>query len=584
MASMTVGTIPYYRPPQLRRQENKLWHDAAGSSEQLKGKLVESPRRLRRIRADPWKDTRSLDSGQWDQGKGRRRNVSNPRVTVTQNRQEVESSELFDESFASNTQSESKLQASKQPSKYPPHNGRPRNLNIVGSRSPIRIVTTAGPELTKSVPGNHRISNSSEQMAGPLKIRDLPSKDLVFDVPSPRNPGSNENQHQNVGMRPMEWQRIRYLRFYIWRLRSKIHDMRLALRQQQQIKSSADNVLLQRITVQELEAPSQMSQNRMAEKSIPQLMQDSRDARDVYGPLEDDCTQLEDNLTRHEFELTRLEERLYGHSSQHSTIDEDNLPLPSSHSQSSRQDNSLIEDSDDEDESPKFHPLVKEFLSATGDLDLLRERLYELLEEKAALDDKRESRERFGLSLPYDEQDFLNNFQSEHDNLVKDIQQLEVKVEGLKQDCLFKGLIDQDGEPLSDFQSWERSSFIEDEGIDSKGQVSEYVRYPVLLPVPEFKKKEVLKQSDWKPATKSDSTAGRVNGWLLDRLRTSPLDVSLLARTFERLFGEPNDQWELAVLSLWYDDGTTTSTSEVRVYTSSTSLTMQVPHGSTKSF
>jgi hypothetical protein len=42
---------------------------------------------------------------------------------------------------------------------------------------------------------------------------------------------------------------------------------------------------------------------------------------------------------------------------------------------------------------------------------------------------------------------------------------------------------------------------------------------------------------------------------MLDKLRSSPLDVNLLARTFESVAGKTRDEWQLDVLKLWYKDG-----------------------------
>jgi len=66
-----------------------------------------------------------------------------------------------------------------------------------------------------------------------------------------------------------------------------------------------------------------------------------------------------------------------------------------------------------------------------------------------------------------------------------------------------------------------------------------------------------------------DPTPRRINEWMLRQLRNSALDVNLLARTFQAIFGEIDDRWQIHVLTLWYNDGTMISAGSVRIYTSS---------------
>jgi hypothetical protein len=144
---------------------------------------------------------------------------------------------------------------------------------------------------------------------------------------------------------------------------------------------------------------------------------------------------------------------------------------------------------------------------------------------------------------------------------------LEIEVEELKQECLTKNLIDEDGEP-TDIRAQEQEIFEKEDELVSGSQISEYSKYPILLPQRGVKQEETS-EYDPNPGEKSFTVAGRINTWLLDRLRSSPLDVGLLARTYEGKGGDPSDCWQISVLRLWYEDGTITGATGFQVYTSS---------------
>ena len=48
--------------------------------------------------------------------------------------------------------------------------------------------------------------------------------------------------------------------------------------------------------------------------------------------------------------------------------------------------------------------------------------------------------------------------------------------------------------------------------------------------------------------------------WILNRLRSSPLELNFLARIFEGTVGEKiQDDWQLSVLKFWHQDGMVTA-------------------------
>jgi hypothetical protein len=158
--------------------------------------------------------------------------------------------------------------------------------------------------------------------------------------------------------------------------------------------------------------------------------------------------------------------------------------------------------------------------------------------------------------LGIDEQAWLDNSGALLSKALMEVQRLEEEVEALKQDCMALGLVGKDGEPL-DLADTERDIFKDEAEVYSGTHVSEYARYPILLPKP-LVDTEVLNEDVPDPGETKFTLGGMVNKWMLDRLRTSALEVNLLARTYEieAKGKETSEKWQLSVLKLWYRDGT----------------------------
>jgi hypothetical protein len=298
-------------------------------------------------------------------------------------------------------------------------------------------------------------------------------------------------------------------------------------------------------------------------------MHDCQVARDDYGPLEDDCNRLEDLLNGQELELDRLEEAFYNRPPDEPSILSES-PLQLAEIDDSQPYSGSVEE---EEEEFEYHPSVARYLSKMGDLDLLQERLEDLLDEKRLLEEERVKRLRFGLTLNVEDQQWLENAHNQEDELSEKIRFLEKDLEIMKQDCVSRGLVDADGEPV-DFQIREQRSFDGEEDLDPLEHRSEYVKYPLLIPHPGMKPRNFEAYGP-EPDEKSDFTTIRINEWLLQQLRTSALEVNLLARTFQNLSGAIDDRWQTAVLMGWYRDGTVGKPNHIRVYTSS--MTTQAP-------
>ncbi|KUJ07132.1 uncharacterized protein LY89DRAFT_691933 [Mollisia scopiformis] len=455
------------------------------------------------------------------------------------------------------------------------------------------------PRARPSAPSNslspQSYSNSSQKdLVKQKPVLDLQGRrSVTFQLPTsspelvtiPNTPlGRPSSQDTQKSQSRQEWQQIHMLaasvlRADVWDLRSQVHQMRASLREKQHAKAAADDILFRRISYMTARGlnltDSGDSSPLSGQKSLTQLMDDCQQARNEYGPLEDDCTILEDRLSQQEFKLTRLEEQIYARNNE----PQQNPNSPQSPYQDDEPSLSPSICSDDDNlEASGYHPLVNEYLSKLGDLDLMQERLDEFRDEKAALEGEKQSRQRFGLVLDAIDQEWLDDAEAEYSEIIGKIRALEKDLERLKQICLSKNLIDEGGDP-TDFQSQEGSYFEKEEDLSSSDHVSEYVKYPLLLPHP-GKKHQDTQIYEPQPDLASETAMTRINEWLLDKLRISPLDVSLLASTFESLYGTMSRDWQFLVLNAWYEDDTARMMSDLDETIRSSELSQENPRGS----
>ncbi|KAH8671859.1 hypothetical protein BGZ60DRAFT_514574 [Tricladium varicosporioides] len=410
---------------------------------------------------------------------------------------------------------------------------------------------------------------------------DTHTGETILDSLTARVNSDNMTAQSDVGLGAREenfavptnvlWQRIQKLRLDNWSLRSQIHELRVQLRDKRTATAFSVDNLFQRIRKQQLlsQDPDSGYDSGHAKsdlKSIAQLIEKWQAARNDYGPLEDDCNLLEDRLNGEEFQLARMEDEYYRRLDPTKYLPTPGIPRyeePSVQSNSQMAGLSLEEFSDLE-----YHPQVANFLSKLGDLDLLREHYDELIEEQESLAEEKLSLAKVQRSLGSKAQDILDSWDSVKDDILIKLNALEDEVGRLRQDCLSKGLINEEDDP-TDFEIQEQASFSEDTDVVSQDHISEYVKYPSLLPR-QGVKENVLPPTEFEPDEKPDKSPGSVNQWLLNRLRSSALDVRLLASITEEWIEIMSIPWEELVLNAWFKDGTSKQP-ERRVYTSSMS-------------
>ncbi|TVY93862.1 hypothetical protein LAWI1_G001881 [Lachnellula willkommii] len=453
-------------------------------------------------------------------------------------------------------------------SKHPPEN---QTLPRVILRESYNALPDLGlhssisspPQCLSTKPSSAELSSEIEESQTPIRMEVSETPLRGYGQDSGTHPGLQNQDTRAPHSSRTAWQQIQRLRIDNWSLRSQIHEIRARLREKQINKSVAEDLLFKCFRSQEVLASSRMPNLLVeGEKTIAELMEDCQNARDEYGPLEDDCTTLEDQLSGQELRLARIEEDFYNRPKVTSISNYDDSVNPAFRSVSPESKGSFdaLDDID-------THPLASKFLSRLGDLDLLRERHGDLVEDREALEKERESRKQFQISLHADDQKWLDNATRSEEELLDEIHIVESDVAALRKQCLGMGLVDHNDE-LTNFESQEKLSFNGEEDVDSQDRISEYVKYPLLLPHPGVKH-EVLAEYDPMPDERSDNTTNRINDWLLQQLRSSALEVRLLASTYEDKGGEINERWQFSVLSSWYKDGTIAASRKFRLYSSS---------------
>jgi hypothetical protein len=351
------------------------------------------------------------------------------------------------------------------------------------------------------------------------------------------------------------WQRIRGLRELIWGMRLRLQQQRAILREKQYAKAVADDNYMKLVRLIQSVPFSELGDLKKDGKSLTQLFDVCEQTRAEYGPLEDDCNLLEDEIGSQELKLTNLEHEFTNRLTSFSTRNQEDMISELLSDVPSLESNSDMEE--------EFHPLVAEYLSKMGDVDILRERHEGHLDEKAAMESERETRRNVDLDLSPDDQLWLDGADEMEKEILEELRQAVDEAEQLKQKCLSEGLVHENGEP-KDFQTQEQEAF--DGDVDAKGQTSDFIKFPVLLPHSGTKHLSFRKSAP-KPEEKSGSAGDHINQWLLHDLRSSPLAVNLLARTFEDEVGNiERDHWQSHVLDLWYRDGAIKGASGYRIY------------------
>jgi hypothetical protein len=323
-------------------------------------------------------------------------------------------------------------------------------------------------------------------------------------------------------------------------IRLKAHERRSIIRRERQDLSDKDAQFMQELRNILLTSPNEKL------KPLMDLCEEMQTLRNELFPKEDDYNILEDQLISAEFELEQTGGRL--------------LTVLAGVRNSWQDDNELEslleEDFTELNQAPSMEsetqrPKDPEYLSRYGDRDIVLERLSELRHERAILVEEEKSRARVGMVLGKEAQDFLDNFDSRHDQLQQELAVIEddiarlmkahERTEGVFFATTLFDHLDNDAEPAPDEVrhsdlSLPPAAMLSSDVVQSsttQGQAtpgSDFsdnpCRDPLLLPIddiqPTFNR---FPDIDGRPLT----TEYRINTWLLKQQGAMGADIFINA-------------------------------------------------------
>ncbi|KMU92065.1 hypothetical protein CIHG_09903 [Coccidioides immitis H538.4] len=258
------------------------------------------------------------------------------------------------------------------------------------------------------------------------------------------------------------------------------------------------------------------------------LFEQYQDARNEYSSFEDDYNQLEDQLDREEFELEEVIKAL------RKAGDREGDKGLFSGSEKSAKNN-----------APNFaeiyHPLVIQYYSRIGDMNLLKEELWNLRAEYDMAQEDQATKHKYGMAVQDSNLlELLQNFAKYEEEILDDLTAVDNDVQQLKAQCDALGLLDDPQEstlldPLEVMEDipnlqWTRrrpSFFEENPGLQTSAEAK--------ISMTEFIDKWLLHQLFESP---------------LDRLRSSPEPIEF--PVYEP--HQANDSWAKLSVNLGTPD------------------------------
>jgi len=349
----------------------------------------------------------------------------------------------------------------------------------------------------------------------------------------------------DLGQAQEEWTRLCYLRTNALRLRSKLQDKRAELREKEEMKTSADEAFMKYVRGRN-EGSLSTATSPILNLDLEKFFSAMQLARDDYGEIACEYDGLEDLYAEVEYELSKLEGNIY--SSPNLGIFDDTEHIPLEEADEYLTAHGLLGISE---HSTDYHPLHATYLSRMGDLDLAWERYDNLMEEREVLMSKlspgKGSDEGYNVLL----QDLLGQATT----LRSEITVIQEDIKRLKAQCLDGGIVlaDTSDPSFSEIGTKNSSSG----GSMLSTGLSNYVKFPVLQPQPEEKDGALTTELE------ASGPSDRINQWILDELRTSPLEVNLLMRSTSQMMenldpalrANDDSQQQKTGLPFWTRDG-----------------------------
>lgn len=196
---------------------------------------------------------------------------------------------------------------------------------------------------------------------------------------------------------------------------------------------------------------------------------------------------------------------------------------------------------DDPLEDTRHSPELLRFLSQTGDVDALREKLVDLnFEHEQILSDK-ETREQFGLSLDEDSLAFLESFDLQNETLRNELHAAETVLNSLRQYLSHEDINNISAEDASQLQVGREitpQEYTAPLESTSQQDLGPHYRDPIFPPwqtEPIQISKYLDETRPTLPGTTPIDPTDFINGWLLNELQSSPKRWGVFSSVLETL-------------------------------------------------
>lgn len=436
-----------------------------------------------------------------------------------------------------------------------------------------------------------RERTSSPQRAQDAEAASSTTSEEVISGQDSNSAGSDTSSEGEV---ELLWTQLKEKRARLNEIKAQMAIKRKQLRDLRRKKDDADNAfmgVIRPILVNQrgiLHTPLNLLDRRLAEM---------QSLRNEYHFLESNYEGLEVMLDEEEEMLNNFETRFFSllaagrmrperHQSYEIPVDEeaeylDSMPLD-------------LRGISPEGPPEQLHPLYTELVSTLGDLENAREEYDDLLFIKEEYQFDMEMKKSTGKRLDDDEAEFFAEFPGEQARMLGNVQRLTETVARLKKECEIKGAMRKylsprmayllyPGEPYEDIELGDQDDIL------ANGPNLAHEKFSVLLSQPEhvladegpYTSEDALRLATKLPIDDPDrrhkiqlaskeftidrliidhengGKADFVNRWLLQQLRTSPMNAELLHSTFissQALKIRDFGRWQSDVLHHWWRD------------------------------
>ncbi len=365
-----------------------------------------------------------------------------------------------------------------------------------------------------------------------------------------------------VGTQPSRALRkeVSHLREKVIMARLEVRERRAVMRQQHALVRSLETRLLKQW---------QRYEGSADQDAVIHLHGELCLALDKLGPLEEDYDEREDGLDTLEFDLEAKEARFY---EEHSEVGPDGrADYPSTqHSSTS----TLSDELDQDFLSPQYL-----YYSRIGDAKIARERLMDLEAQKDQYLDIERERGALGIPLYQENIDFLSQYDNEYAEHQQELERIERDIQSLGIQAGFSTANDTIATVTFHEPEWEAETKTDNR---QSSPVAEPGQPGQSGPLLEESSRRRSENDSWTIPNDPRSTRDRINQWILERLKHSPIER---ARHKAEL-NDPSletDAWWSLVCQYWQLDRAARSSESSSPYASGGSISGKA-HGLRASF